>query len=149
MQAGATRNLGGQNRRITPAPIELYQNSVSAEIGNEGVAVGKLNASGAGTLQVGPSGLGNTWYPVSISVGTGTGFGNLSNDNSQCILYCGPLAISQYFLTILQPGTGQAGTLPATLSRGQYVFAVWSGGKANDSIMLNVGGSQDALTGGY
>jgi hypothetical protein len=143
--AGSLPNRGGRGRRITATPIEFYKNLITVEIGNEGISVGKLNGSGAGMLQVGPSGLGNTWYPVSISVGTGTGLANISNDNSQCILYCGPLAISQYYLTTIQPGTGQAGTLPATLTRGQYVFAEWSGGVANDSLLLNVGGQQDAL----
>jgi hypothetical protein len=151
MQAPASQpaRMGVAARRITAAPQELYRNLVTVPIGNEGNASGLLNASGAGQLQVGPSGIGNAWYPVSIFVGTGTGIGNISNDNSQCVVYVGTLAIMQNGLQVLQPGTGLVGSIPESLTPGEYIFAVWTGGKAGDSIALNVNGAQDALTGGY
>ena len=137
--------MGAAARRVTPQPIERYANLVTVPIGNEGNAAGLLNGSGDGTLSVGPGGIGNAWYPVSIFVGTGTGIGGLAADTSQCGIYAGPLAVAQYALQTLLPGTGLVGSLPASLVPGQYVFAVWTGGVAGDTINLNVNGSQDAL----
>jgi hypothetical protein len=151
MQAPSSQRaaMGAAARRITSARIEQYRNLINVPIGNEGNASGLLNGSGAGTLQVGPSGIGNAWYPVSIFAGTGTGIGNINNDNSQCVVYAGTLTIMQNALQVLQPGTGLVGSLPASLTPGEYIYAVWTGGKAGDSIALNVNGMQDALTGGY
>ena len=138
--------MGAAARRIQAIPVTAYQNLITVQIGNEGNAQGNLNGSGAGTLSVGPSGVGNAWYPVSIFVGTGTGIGGILADTSQCVIYAGPLAANQYALQVLIPGTGLVGSLPASLVPGWYVFAVWSGGVPNDTITLNVNGSQDALS---
>jgi len=145
--AGSQRPvMGAAARRIQAVPITAYQNLATVQIGNEGNAQGVLNGSGAGQLSVGPSGIGNAWYPVSIFVGTGTGIGGITADTSQCVVYTGPLALPQYALQVLDPGTGLLGSLPASVVPGQYVFAIWSGGNPGDTITLNVNGSQDALT---
>lgn len=108
---------------------------------NESAAV-TLNASGNGTVRLGPISARSIWYPTNVHVSANA---NPVNE-SQCKVYCGDLPIAQNF----RDGTvsGSSGDSSdrvnaSVLKCGQYVYAVWTGGDPNVSATLTVTGTKD------
>lgn len=104
-------------------------------------AVITLNGSGAGTARVGPLSAREVWYPDNASISVSTKVKEASAN-----LYAGESATQPYFRdNSVQASTGDSsGTVSAdTLRRGQFIFAVWTGGDANAQAILTVTGVKD------
>ena len=113
--------------------------------GAAGVITLKPGTTGAtGQVTIGPQSVGTVWYPVQVTVNTTTG----ATDTSTFTCYLGPL---------IQPTT-QVGSLPfsggfgtialaiPSMTPGQTLIGIWTGGHAGDAATMNVIGSMDALT---
>lgn len=125
------------------APV-LYRRALTGLplTGGQGQAV--ISGGGAATVTVGPQGLGNIWYPAQISASTTSGIAG--NDASTCNIYLGSQGVPVTLLGTLLPGTGVLGLAVPSMSPGQYLIAVWSGGNPGDVAAVNVVGTMDALT---
>ena len=124
-------------RRI---PVGRYQTRVTVPL-NGGQVQGVVSGAGSVTLQIGPQGLGVTWYPVQITVSTSTGV----LDTSTCLAYLGPLATPATLIGTVFTGNGTVGTVPPSVSPGQVLIFTWTGGHAGDIAAANVIGTMDAL----
>src|SRR5215469_322787 len=91
---------------------------------------------------IGPTGLGNIWYPAQATVSTTTGV----FDSSQFRLYLGSVNLP---ITLVGQCQGGAGTIAVALppmQPGQYLIGVLTGGHPGDLVAMNVIGVMDALT---
>jgi hypothetical protein len=123
-------------------PMRIYTQPVTGLPLVGGQAQGTISAAGAATLSVGPSGSGNVWYPASCTILTTSGV----NDASTCNIYLGPAGIPVTLLATLYPGgTGTASLAIPSMTPGQYVLAVWSGGKSGDVCSINIVGTMDSV----
>jgi hypothetical protein len=108
------------------------------------VSPGALPA-GEGIVTVGPQALGTIWYPTQVTISTSSGV----SDNSEFNVYMGPNGVPNVLVGTLFPGG--SGTVPLavpSMSPGQYLIGIWTGGKAGDVCSMNVLGTMDALTTG-
>jgi len=129
-------------RPIRRLPLQLYRQRITSVPLTGGQAQGKILASGALTLSVGPSGSGNVWYPASITILTTTGV----NDFSTCSIYLGPAGVPITLVATLFPGgTGTASLAIPSMTPGQYIIAVWSGATSGDTASINVVGTADSV----
>lgn len=106
--------------------------------------VGQAAISGAGTatIQLGPSGYGVRWYPAQAKISTTSG----AADTSTCIIYLGVIASASQIGAQSYAGGGDVIGLPGDmLQPGEFVIAVWSGGKPGDVATLRLSGIQDSL----
>lgn len=100
-----------------------------------------LDATGAGTVRLGPRAHGQTWHPQIASVATST-----ATKSPTCKLYVGGPTLSS---SVLVDGTytGEQNATDAVggweLRLGNYVWAIWSGGDAGAQATLTLAGSQD------
>lgn len=111
---------------------------------NESATV-TLDASGNGTAKIGPAGQGETWTPAYVHVQTGQEPGTIVNE-AQCYVYAGPQAASPYFTDSTSSGSTGDSTDSASaypLSKGEFVWAVWSGGDAGAQGIVRVTGTKD------
>ena len=140
---GALR-WGPVARPIRRIPIQAYTQPVLQVPLVGGQAQGTISGSGALTLSVGPQGLGNIWYPASLTVQTTSG----TNDSSTCNVYAGPAGVGVTLLGTFFPGTAGSGVasfaLPS-LSPGQYLIAIWSGANSGDKATVNVVGTMNSV----
>ena len=142
-QAGQTRNTGQVPYAIPRPPVERYRSHIRAPIGNDGVRIGTVDSSGALTLQAGPSGLGNRWWPSMAVILTSSG----ANDSSTVQFSAGPLVTNATPIATSYSGGGDNIGLPQVeLQPGEFIFAVWSGGNSGDTATLRVIGEQYALS---
>jgi len=131
-----------QVRPITRLPMQLYRQKITGAPLTGGQAQGKISAAGAATLSVGPSGAGNVWYPASITILTTSGV----NDFSTCSVYLGPAGVPVTLQATLFPGgTGTASLAIPSMTPGQYIIAVWSGGNSGDVCSINITGTMDSV----
>lgn len=105
-----------------------------------GVATVTLNGSGDGTANVGPVGPNEVWSPATAAVSVATNVNEAS-----CKIYIGPEVAPQYFIDGTLSGstgdsTGMVGG--SILPLGWFIFAVWSGGDADQVATLNVNGTR-------
>ena len=101
-----------------------------------------MSSAGTATLSVGPQGIGNVWYPASVTILTTSGV----NDFSTCSIYLGPAGVAVVLQATLFPGgTGTASLAIPAMSPGQYIIAVWSGAKTGDTCSVNVTGVMDSV----
>lgn len=134
--------LGPSARLARRLPMELYTQVISGVPLTGGQQQGKISAGGAATLSVGPSGSGNVWYPASVTIVTTTGI----NDFSTCSIYLGPAGVPVTLqATIFPGGTGTASLAIPSMTPGQYIIAVWSGGHAGDTCSMNITGTMDSV----
>jgi hypothetical protein len=105
-------------------------------------AVVTLNGAGAGTAQVGPTGMRERWQPAVASVKTNQA--TVTNE-ATCKIYCGADASPPNFVD----GTlsGSSGDSTANISgqavlAGEYVLAVWAGGDPGAQGYLVVTGTK-------
>lgn len=101
-----------------------------------------LDASGNGTVQIGPISSRETWYPANAHVSAN--IGKVTNE-AQCIVYVGDGVGPNNF----RDGTlsGSSGDTSDAISndiieQGQYVFAVWAGGDPGVSATLTITGER-------
>ena len=133
---------GPAARPIRRLPIQLYRRPITSVPLTGGQAQGRISAAGAATLSVGPSGAGNVWYPASITISTTTGI----NDFSTCSVYLGPAGVAVTLVATLFPGgTGTASLAIPSMTPGQYIIAVWSGGHSGDVCSINIVGTMDSV----
>jgi hypothetical protein len=107
-------------------------------------AVVTLNGAGAGTAQLGPINIRETWSPAVASVKTNQAPASIVNE-AQCKIYCGSDATDPNFVDgTLSGSTGDSTDDIAgqQVRAGQYVFAVWTGGDAGAQGRLNVQGTK-------
>jgi hypothetical protein len=107
-------------------------------------AVVTLNAQGAGTAQLGPVNQRETWQPAVVSVKTNQAPAAVVLQ-AQCNIYVGPdTSDSNYVDGTLSGSSGDSSANVAgqTVSCGEYVWAVWSGGDAGAQGRLNVSGTK-------
>jgi hypothetical protein len=111
--------------------------------GTSGVVyTGTITGQGSATVSVGPQGLGNAWYPASMTVSTTSGV----LDTSTCNVYLGPAGFPVTLLGTIYPGGfGTAGFALPSLTPGQYLIAQWTGAKAGDVAAVNVVGTMDSV----
>lgn len=105
-------------------------------------ASGTPTAGGTAQVTLGPTGLGNVWYPTQVTVSTSTG----PLDTSVFNLYLGPAGIP---ITLVGTCNGGAGTIALaipSMTPGQFLIGVWTGGHAGDLAAMNVIGTMDALS---
>lgn len=101
-----------------------------------------LDGSGNGTAKLGPLTAREVWRPITASVRV-----NQSPTNeAQCTIYVGQFATQENFRDLTFSGssgdaTGKVAGKP--LKKGDYVWAVWTGGDAGQRACLNVTGSKD------
>jgi hypothetical protein len=102
-----------------------------------------VSGGGAAQVQLGPAGLGNTWYPSQVTVGTTTSAAS-GSDSSVCNVYLGPQVSLATLLGTVNGGGVLAAALP-NIQPGQFLIAVWSGANSGDTAAMNVQGTMDAL----
>jgi hypothetical protein len=100
-----------------------------------------LDGSGNGTVKAGPLTAREVWNPVTASVKANA---NPTNE-AQCTIYVGLTATAENFRD--QTFTGSSGDatdkVVGRLPKGQFVWAVWSGGDAGQQARLVVTGTKE------
>jgi hypothetical protein len=96
------------------------------------------------TLQVGPQGLGTTWYPLSVTISTTTG----ALDGATALVYLGPSATPATLQGTVFTGNGTVALAIPSMTPGQTVIVTWSGGHTGDTAAMNITGTMDALSTG-
>jgi hypothetical protein len=110
--------------------------------GGQGQAI--VSAGGKASVTVGPQGLGTIWYPAQATISTTTG----PLDTSTCSIYLGPNGVPNVLVAQVYTGNGVAALAIPSMSPGQYIIAVWTGGHTGDIAAINVIGTMDALHAG-
>jgi hypothetical protein len=94
------------------------------------------------TISVGPHGLGTTWYPVQCTISSSVG----AADTSTCAVYLGSQVQQN-----LQGGQSYAGggdvvaLSVVSMTPGDLLIAVWTGGTPGSQVAVNVQGTQNVL----
>jgi hypothetical protein len=103
-------------------------------------------AAGAGTatVQIGPAGLGNTWYPAQVTLSTTTGI-TKGFDSSVANLYLGPSASALTLLGTVFGGNGIVAAALPSIQPGQFLIAQWNSANPGDTAAMNITGTMDAL----
>lgn len=96
---------------------------------------------GAATLQVGPQGMGTTWYPIQVTLTTSTG----ALDTSTANIYLGPAITPATQVGQVYSGNGTAALAIPSMAPGQTLIVAWSNGHPGDTVSMNVIGNMDAL----
>lgn len=96
-----------------------------------------LDASGNGTVSLGPTGFGELWTQIVVSVHASTNIAEAT-----CRVYTGPSADAQYLSDATTNGsTGDASSsIPPAVPTGQNITAVWSGGDPGATAYLTLSG---------
>jgi len=116
--------------RVTGVPLQPSQ------------AQGIIPGSGSLTVTLGPTGVGNVWYPAQATISTTTGV----FDSSTFKLFLGPAGIPiQMVGTLFPGGSGTIALAIPSMSPGQYLIGVWTGAHPGDLASLNIIGAMDAL----
>lgn len=99
-----------------------------------------LDGSGNGTARVGPLTAREVWYPTNASVKVAT-----ATSEAGCSMYAGLSATSENFRD--QTFTGSSGDatgkILGKMPKGNYVWAVWSGGDPGAIATLVVTGTKE------
>jgi hypothetical protein len=100
-----------------------------------------LNGSGAGTAKVGPISARETWYPDNVHISVATAI-----TEAHCSVYMGGDTSAGNFRdeSVFASSGDSSGTCSADVVRcGQFIWAVWTGGDANQRATLTVTGVKD------
>lgn len=144
--AGGWQATGGVRllRAPHPAVIGLAQYQPAQGIPLQPAnGQGTIASDGTATVRIGPSGLGNIWYPSQATVGTTTSI-TKGSDSSVCNVYLGPSSSNLTLLGTVYGGGVLSAALP-NIQPGQFLIAEWSGATAQDICVLNIQGTMDAL----
>jgi hypothetical protein len=95
--------------------------------------------TGTGTASIRPTGFGEVWQNITVSVHCST---NVSE--ATCRIYVGGAASSQFFADGTTWGsTGDSSdNMPPTVPGGQSVFAQWTGGDVGATAYLVITGTR-------
>lgn len=99
-----------------------------------------LNGSGNGTAKVGPLSAREVWHPANVHVSVAT-----NTNEAVCNVYAGVDATPPNFRDATFSGSSGDSTDKVsadTIKCGQYVFAVWTGGDANQVATMTVTGTK-------
>jgi hypothetical protein len=141
-RAGSQPGRGLVMRPIPRVRVTRFTRPVQGVPLTGGQAIGTVGAGGSVTVSVGPQGLGNVWYPVQCTISTTTG----ALDTSTCAVYLGSQVQQN-----LQGGQSYAGggdvvaLSVQSMTPGDLLIAVWTGGNPGDLAAINVTGTMDAL----
>lgn len=105
-----------------------------------GVATVALDASGNGTVKIGPIGSREVWSPAVASVSVSTNV-----NEAQCRIYAGDSAIPANFIDgTLSGSTGDSTdrVSGSSVPLGSFIWAVWTGGDTGSVATLNVTGTK-------
>lgn len=104
-------------------------------------AVIKLDGTGAGTAKVGPLTARETWYPKVASVSANQ---NATNE-ATCVVSVGDSNTKNFRDSCIDGSAGDStGNVSGdVVKKGDYVWAVWSGGDANVQAILTVIGEKE------
>jgi len=100
-----------------------------------------LSGAGAGTARLGPLTAREVWYPTTASVKVNAN----PTLEAQCNIYVGQTATDENY----RDGTfsGSSGDVSdlvtGKLPKGDFVFAVWTGGDASQRAVLSVTGEKE------
>ena len=134
---------GSGMRPVRRVPITYYTRRVQGIPLTGGQAQGTISSKGVATVQVGPAGLGTTWYPAQATISTTTG----AADTSTCQIYLGAKNVPNLLVGQSYAGGGDTVALAVpAMAVGQLLIAVWSGGNSGDKATINILGTMDALT---
>lgn len=123
--------------------LQVASGSHAATAGS--VYGGAITGQATAAVQLGPSGLGNLWYPTQITVATTTGI-TTGTDTSVCNVYLGPQVSPLTLLGTVYGGNGIVAAALPDIQPGQYLIAEWSSAVLGDTAVMNVQGSMDALS---
>lgn len=101
-----------------------------------------LNGSGNGIARVGPLTAREIWYPQNAHVSANQNPVN----QARCNIYVGDSVIQPNFRDATISGSSGDSTDRVNadiVPKGQYIWAVWSGGDANAVAVLTVTGTKD------
>jgi hypothetical protein len=150
INSGTDGGLMAGHQPVTTGAAQTYSGTMTASTAWAAVvgalkAVAASNALPAGqaVVQLGPSGLGNTWYPSQVTVATTTSM-NQGSDSSVCNIYLGPSVSPLTLLGTVFGGGILAAALPP-IQPGQFLIAQWTGANPGDTAAMNVTGTMDAL----
>jgi hypothetical protein len=122
-------------------PSMKFKKTMTTNVPMVSKGVATLDASGNGTLKLGPIGAREVWHPDNIHVNVSTHV-----NEAQCQIYVGDSPIQSNF----RDGTfsGSSGDATDKISAdvvkvGQYVWAVWTGGDAAATATATVTGTKD------
>jgi len=101
-----------------------------------------LDGAGAGTARLGPLTAREIWYPANASVKANSA----PTNEAQCQLFVGQTATAENFRDLTFSGSsgdssGKVDGKP--VKKGEFIFAVWTGGDAGQRAQLNVTGGKD------
>lgn len=134
---------------LRPATVaqQEYTQPQTVQVGPNGTGSPvTLSSTGIATSSVGPQGVGESWACDQCSVSTNKG---QLGSTSTCTVYAGPAAIPAYQVAANLIGGGTQFALGGvTLTVGEYIWALWSGGATDGSeiAQLKVTGQRTALT---
>lgn len=105
--------------------------------------VGFLDANGNLTLSIGPLSAGEIWHPDTAHVNVNQG----ATNEATCYIYVGEPSNMSYRDSTSSGSFGDStGRVSGDVIKcGQYVWAVWSGGDAEQQATLTVVGTRDVL----
>jgi hypothetical protein len=129
-------------RRPVRIPVEQYTQQITGIplTGGQGTAI--VSAAGRAQISVGPSALGTVWYPAQVTISTTSGV----NDGSTCNIYLGPAGVPVTLVaTVFPGGTGTVAVAVPSMTPGQYLIAIWTGGNPGDVASVNVIGTASAV----
>jgi hypothetical protein len=136
---------GSGAQPIARVPVARYTNKVTGVPLNGGQAQGVISSGGTLTLQVGPSGMGVTWYVAQVTISTSTGL-LTGLDTSVAQIYLGPAVTPSTLVASVFSGNGTAALAIPPMSPGQTLICEWSGAHPGDVAAFNLIGTQDALS---
>lgn len=102
-----------------------------------------LDASGNGTVQIGPDGSGETWLPTIASVKCSS-----NTAEAACKIYAGHHVSDQNYIDGTLSGstgdsTGNIAGIQVAVTRQRYVWAVWTGGDPGAQATLRLSGTKE------
>lgn len=145
VQSGTWRAAGYQFRKPVripvSLPVEAFTRVRRAQIGNNGINAGVINAGGTATVAVGPQGYGTRWYPNQVALSTASG----AADASTATGYLNVVGPGGFLFQSYAGGGDQPGIAVPEMQPGDLLYVVWAGGKPGDWCQLAVTGPMDVL----
>jgi len=146
----STLSLIAGHQVTSATTAQTYSGTITSAVWGAVIVGLKLAPAGGGALpagqgivSVGPQGLGNVWYPAQATISTISGI----NDASTFSLYLGPAGVPVTLVGQLYPGgLGTLAVAVPSMTPGQYLIGVWTGGNPGDVASINVIGTMDCLS---
>ena len=128
-------------RRPRSVSMEAFAVVRRTQIGNNGIAGGRIGGAGTATIAVGPQGYGTRWYPNQLGVATASG----AADASTVAFFLNVTGPGGFLGQSYAGGGDQVGIAVPEMQPGDILYAVWSGGNNGDWCQLTVIGPMDVL----